>query len=82
MARAKDNWRQNMREIAPLLSFGTQIALTMGFFVGAGYMLDRRLGTEPWILLVLAMLGIASVFVRLYRMVSDLNSASSRKRPS
>ena len=71
-----------MREIAPLLSFGVQIALTMGLFVGAGYLLDQWLGTTPWILLVLAMLGIVSVFARLYRMVSDLNNASSRKRPS
>lgn len=80
MNRARGDWQQSMREIAPLLSFGIQIALTMGFFVGAGYLLDRWLGTEPWILLVLAMLGIVSVFARLYRMVSDLNSASTRKR--
>lgn len=70
-----------MREIAPLLSFGMQMALTMGIFVGAGYMLDRWLGTTPWILLALAMLGIVSVFARLYRMITNLNSASSRKRP-
>ncbi len=80
MTRARGDWQQSMREIAPLLSFGVQIALTMGLFVGAGYLLDQWLGTEPWILLVLAILGIVSVFARLYRMVSDLNSAS-RKRP-
>ena len=56
------------------------MALTMVFFVAGGYFLDRWLGTEPWLLLVGAVLGMTSVFVHLFRLVAQLNEKSEARR--
>ena len=55
----------------------SQIGLTMvscvvvGVFLG--YMLDRWLGTEPWLLLVLLLLGIAAGFKSVYRLIKEID---------
>jgi F0F1-type ATP synthase assembly protein I len=47
-----------IREIGPFLTLGTSLAATVLAGVGAGYWLDRRLGTEPILLVVGSVLGI------------------------
>ena len=65
-----------MREASPYLGLGMQLALSMIFFVGAGYLLDRWLGTDPWLLVVGAVLGMVAVFIHLFRLVGELNKQS------
>ena len=45
------------------LQFGGSIVL----FAYAGYWLDRRLGTSPWLLLVLVFVGAGAAFYSMYR---------------
>lgn len=40
-------------------------SIAVGLFFG--YFLDRRLGTEPWLLLIFTVLGIASGLLSLFR---------------
>jgi len=63
-----------------LAGLGWQIASTLVVFTLAGYGLDRWLDTKPWLLLAGAMLGMISVFMQIFRIASDLNRQSSRKR--
>ena len=42
---------------------GVDAALVMAVFVGAGYGLDRWLGTAPWFMIALSMLGAVGLFV-------------------
>ena len=44
--------------IAPMLAFG-----------GIGFLLDRRFGTKPWLLLAGLILGMAGGFVNFFRLV-------------
>ena len=74
------SWQQSLHEASSYISLGMQLALTMVFFVGGGYFLDRWLGTEPWLLLVGAVLGMAAVFVHLFRLVAQLNKKSEARR--
>ena len=74
------SWQQSLHEASSYLSLGMQLALTMVFFVAGGYFLDRWLGTEPWLLLVGAVLGMISVFVHLFRLVAQLNKKSEARR--
>lgn len=46
---------------------GLQFALTILVFVFAGVWLDNRLGTSPWLLLVLVFVGAAGGFYSMYR---------------
>lgn len=45
------------------LQFGGSILI----FAYAGYWLDRRLGTSPWLLLVLVFAGAGAAFYSMYR---------------
>ena len=60
-----DSWQDSVREAAPYLSLGMQLALCMVAFVGAGYALDLFLGTLPWLLLLGGIAGMACVIARV-----------------
>lgn len=59
------SWQESVREAAPYLSLGMQLALCMVVFVGAGLALDRYFGTLPWLLLLGGVFGMVCVFVRI-----------------
>ncbi len=42
-------------------------SIAVGLFFG--YFLDRKLGTEPWLLLIFTVLGIASGLLSLFRAI-------------
>jgi F0F1-type ATP synthase assembly protein I len=43
-----------------------EFAGTLGVFVVVGYLLDRWLGTEPWITLAAALFCVVGQFVKLW----------------
>lgn len=67
-------WSGALRELAPLLSLGSTLALTVGAGVLGGYWADRWLRTKPFGLLVGGTLALA---VALYHFV---RTVSGRKR--
>ncbi len=71
-----------MQESSGYLGLGMQLALSMVFFVVGGYLLDRWLGTAPWLLIAGAVLGMVAFFVQLFRVVGEMNkrSAAQQKR--
>jgi hypothetical protein len=61
-------YAEGMAEAGPYLGLGLQIAGSMALFTGAGYLLDRWLGTRPWGIILgatLAFVGIMALVVRL-----------------
>ena len=48
--------------------------------LGAGYWLDSRLETSPWLLLVGGTLGLGAALAYFLRMASDLSRRQGRKR--
>jgi ATP synthase protein I len=58
------------RSILNLLTVGTTLVacIVVGWWLGS--VLDRRLGTSPWLVVVGVLLGTAAGFVGLFRMVS------------
>jgi F0F1-type ATP synthase assembly protein I len=63
-----------MREAAPYLGLGSSLAALVLVGLGAGYWLDGKLGTRPWLLLLGGVLGIAMALLELYRTVSGRRS--------
>jgi F0F1-type ATP synthase assembly protein I len=51
-------------------------ALVIGF--GAGYWLDRTLGTQPWLSFMGFFLGLAAGVLNVYRVLKLSNSAAAR----
>lgn len=60
---------------------GLQFALAILLFTFAGQWLDRRLGTEPWLLLVGVFAGAGGGFYSIYRrLMADLRRDEERRR--
>lgn len=59
----------DFRRLAELSS--TALVLPSSIAVGLffGYWLDRRLGTDPWLLLGFTVLGVASGLLSLFRII-------------
>ncbi len=63
------------------LGLGLQFALSIVVFVYLGQWLDRRLGTEPWMLLSGLLLGAGGSFYSIYRkLMADLRREEERKK--
>ena len=59
-------------KLALALTVGTVISSSVVGGIVAGYLLDRWLGTEPWLLIAGIALGTAGAFVSLYRIMAKL----------
>ena len=49
---------------------GLTLAVTVGLFAYGGLWLDRQLGTRPWMLLLLVLIGILGGMLHLIRVVA------------
>lgn len=78
----KSDWREGLRAASPYLGLGMQLALAMAFFSGGGYLLDRWLGSTPWLTVVGGVVGMVAVFVQVIRVSKELDQkARQRRRP-
>jgi ATP synthase protein I len=68
---AKKMWRAALRFSALGLELGT--AVLIGY--GAGWWLDKQLGTKPYLTLVLLLFGIAAGFRAIVRAARDAQRA-------
>lgn len=75
----KGSIQESLGEASPYLGLGMQLGLTMAFFVGVGYVLDRWLDTSPWLLTGGAVLGMVALFVQIFRVVTELNKQSTAR---
>lgn len=69
--------QDSLRASSAYLGLGAQIAATVLFYAGAGYLLDRWLQTAPWLLVAGVFLGLVAMFLQLMR----LNQRLNRTRP-
>ena len=60
---------------------GVELVAALIVSVGFGWLLDRWLGTGPWLLVVFFFLGSAAGMVNVYRVVNGLGFAVGYKRP-
>ena len=59
--------RRLVRQLGVLSGVGLTLVISTVLGLGGGIVLDRWLGTAPWLMLVGLLLGIASGFVNLFR---------------
>jgi len=58
-----------LRTAGPHLSLGIQLVASLLIFLLLGYWADRILGTEPWLLMAGAILGMAAFTARIIQLV-------------
>ena len=59
--------KMNYRKLAALSSLGLMLPSSIAVGLFMGYFLDKLLGTEPWLLIIFTLLGVASGFLSLFR---------------
>ena len=65
----KPSWPEVMRTIGPYMNIGWMFVVPMGLGIYGGYKADRYLGTEPWLLVVGSLLGMAVGFYNFFLVV-------------
>lgn len=66
---ARGGGRSGGPSAAAFAGVGLQLGFTLALFAWLGTWLDRRLGTSPWLLILLVFVGAAAGFYSIYRRV-------------
>ncbi len=62
-----------LRQLARLSTVGITLVASTAIGLLFGYLLDRWLGTSPWLTMVCTLFGIAGGFLNLFRDLGMLN---------
>lgn len=73
-SREPERQRQStaLRQVTALAGAGIQFAVTAALCTAAGWWLDGRLGSSPWLLMGGGIVGAVGAFYRLYRTLIDV----------
>ena len=74
---AQDARRGSAMGVAIRLSTDLVAAVAVGGFLG--WLLDRWLGTSPWLLLLFFFLGVAAGILNVMRTAREMNAAAAAK---
>jgi len=69
------------RFLSMAMRIGVELVAAIVVAMGAGWLLDRWLGTKPWLMIVFFFLGSAAGIMNVYRAVNGLGLAAGYKRP-
>lgn len=58
------------RKLADLSSLAMMLPVSIAVGLFFGYWLDKWLGTDPWLLMIMTLLGVASGLISLIRGIS------------
>lgn len=67
---------------AEFAGVGLQLGMTLALFAFVGHWLDGKLGTSPWLLVLLIFVGAAAGFYSIYRRVIGPGTRSNRSGPA
>jgi len=74
--RASKDASPEMSGLARGLRIGTEFVAAILVGAGIGYLIDLGLGTSPWGLLILLVMGFAAGILNVIRVVAQMNAAS------
>ena len=64
------------------MRIGVELVASLLVGGGIGLLLDRWLGTEPWLMLVFFLLGAAAGFINVYRVMNNLGQIVGYPAPA
>lgn len=73
-------WFGSLGGAQKYLGIGIQAGASVAFYLGIGLLLDKWLGTFPWLTLVGIFVGIAGMTALFIRMNKELDARSSADR--
>ncbi|MBI4968950.1 MAG: AtpZ/AtpI family protein [Rhodospirillales bacterium] len=72
----------SMGGLGVAMRIGVELVSALGVGVGLGYLLDRWLGTKPWLMLVFFFLGAAAGVLNVWRAVNRQDVTVGFKPPA
>jgi ATP synthase protein I len=69
-----------MLSVAPYLTLGIQLAITVVVFFFIGKYADEYFGTKPWLMIVLILVGMVGGMVKFFRTVIELGKKEEHER--
>ena len=76
MFRNKSPWRDETKKMMAMSSLGLMLPSSIAVGLFLGYILDKALGTRPWMLIVFFLFGAAS---GIYNFLRGLNKLQEDK---
>ncbi|MCX7984907.1 MAG: AtpZ/AtpI family protein [Bacteroidetes bacterium] len=64
--------RETLRNIAPYLTLGVQLALAVIVFFAIGWWFDNTIGTDPWGKLIGVVVGVTGGMIKFFRTVREM----------
>lgn len=74
--RAPANGSGDMSGLGRGMRIGTEFIAAILVGAGLGYLIDLGLGTSPWGMLILLLIGFAAGILNVIRVVAEMNAAS------
>ena len=65
----KSSWPEVMRGLGPYMNIGWMFIVSIGLGVYGGYKADAYFGTEPWLFILGAFIGMAIGFYHFFLVV-------------
>jgi ATP synthase protein I len=72
--------RPDFRKLAVLSSLGLMLPSSIAVGLFMGYLLDKLLGTHPWMLIVFTLFGVASGLLSLLRGLKKLGIETDEEK--
>ena len=71
--RAASEARERGKGLSQALKIGVELVAALAVGVGVGLLLDRWLGTTPWLLIMFFVLGAAAGMLNVYRVMTNMS---------
>lgn len=73
-------YNESLRAVAPYLTLGAQLAVTVVAFFFIGKYADEYFGTAPWLMIAAIFIGSAGAMIKFFRTVIDLSNKEEHER--
>ncbi len=70
-----------IRETAPYLGLGIQLAAAVLVFYFIGAWADKKFDTAPWLMVVCVTMGVVGGIIQFFRSVAELTKKESPNKP-
>jgi ATP synthase protein I len=61
-------------------SVGMVLVVATGIGGGLGWYLDKRLGTQPILMLIFGLIGVAAGFAEIFKIVKEINEEEEKHK--
>jgi len=73
-------YNESLRAVAPYLTLGVQLAVTVVVFFFIGKFADEYFHTTPWLMIAAIVIGSAGGLIKFFRTVIDLSNKEDHER--